>query len=263
MKLSIDASLAFSTDHPVDCLLQWEVAATPEQRIAKGVTTLPASVPVHRVAAQDGLGERFWLTAKGEVKMRYQAEVDVERPATDFDALHKAAMTDLPAETTQYLFDSRFCAAETFQTFVTDEFGHLSGGTRVKAMRDWIADHFTYAAGSSGPATTAHDSFVSRRGVCRDFAHVMTALARASGMPARYVSCYAPEVTPQDFHAVTEVWLADGEGRGGWILVDATGMADPRETAAIGIGRDAADVSFLTSFGAVEFGGHEVAVTRL
>ena len=60
---------------------------------------------------------------------------------------------------------------------------------------DWIARHFTYEQAST-TSTTALDSFVERRGVCRDYAHVMVTLARASAIPARYVSCYAPGVDP-------------------------------------------------------------------
>ncbi len=59
---------------------------------------------------------------------------------------------------------------------------------------------------------------------------MLITLARASGIPARYVSVFAPRVEPQDFHAVAEVFLADPGGQGGtWQLVDATGMADPAE----------------------------------
>ena len=39
-------------------------------------------------------------------------------------------------------------------------------------------------------------------------------------------------------------------------------MADPSETVKIGVGRDAADVSFLTSFGPSNFGDKQVTVTR-
>ncbi|MEE2794475.1 MAG: transglutaminase family protein, partial [Pseudomonadota bacterium] len=49
---------------------------------------------------------------------------------------------------------------------------------------------------------------------------------------------------------------------GTWQLVDATGMADPAETIKIGVGRDAADVSFLTSFGANDFRSSSVRVTK-
>ena len=89
-------------------------------------------------------------------------------------------------------------------------------------------------------------------------------MSRASAIPARYVACFAPDVTPQDFHAVAEVFLNDPTTPGGgtWQLVDATGMATPDEIVKIGVGRDAADVSFLTSFGMVELCEKTVQVTR-
>jgi hypothetical protein len=40
-------------------------------------------------------------------------------------------------------------------------------------------------------------------------------------------------------------------------------MADPASTVRIGVGRDAADVSFLTVFGAAEFERPEVTVREL
>lgn len=261
-RLAISAELRFSASHPVDCLLQCEAAATAVQLIDAGVTTLPASMPVKRVPAQDGVGERFWITAEGAVTITYQAEVRIDRPQIALGTMAQVAKPDLPGEAVQYLFDSRYCAAESFQAFVEDEFHGLSGGARIAAMRDWIAEHFSYAPGASGAHTTARDSFVERRGVCRDYAHVMVSFARAAGMPARYASCYAPDVVPQDFHAIAEVFLAAG-GKGRWVPVDATGMADPQVTAIIGVGRDAADVSFLTSFGPVGFSGHEVRVVRV
>ncbi|ABC62202.1 transglutaminase-like domain-containing protein [Erythrobacter litoralis] len=266
MKLSITVELQFHAAQPVDCLLQCEVAAMPEQRILSGVTRLPASIAIKRVPAQDSVGERFWITAEKDVAITYEAQVEIARSATDsarLGSLSEIHKTELPGEATQYLFDSRFCAAESFQSFVASEFAETRGGARIAAIREWIADHFSYTPGVSGPHTSARDSFVERRGVCRDYAHVMVALARASGIPARYASGYAPDVEPPDFHAVAEVFLADPQGSGGdWVPVDATGMAKPDELAIIGVGRDAADVSFLTSFGAVSFSGHNVRVER-
>jgi transglutaminase-like putative cysteine protease len=40
--------------------------------------------------------------------------------------------------------------------------------------------------------------------VCRDFAHLGIALCRALGIPARFVSAYAYQLQPPDFHAVFE-----------------------------------------------------------
>ena len=106
--------------------------------------------------------------------------------------------------------------------------------------------------------TGALDTLVSREGVCRDFAHVMIALLRASAIPARFVSVYAPGVQPQDFHAVAEIFL-DGT----WYLADATGMARPEAMAKIGVGRDAADVPFLTAYGNAEMQTQQIEVTAL
>ena len=75
----------------------------------------------------------------------------------------------------------------------------------------------------------------------------LKALARAAHIPARMASVYALGVTPMDFHAVAEVYLG-----GDWHMIDATGMSCPTETARICVGRDAADIAFLTAYREIE-----------
>ncbi len=263
MTITIETSFSFSLPSITDVLLQFEAAHIPEQRILTCNTDLSSSEHCARVPAQDDIGERIWIRAEGEFSASYRAEVQIERQLTDLAALEKLAPHDMPGEAVQYLFDSRYCAADSLQTFVQEEFSDTQGGARIAAIRDWIARKFTYTSGVSGPQTTALDSFVARQGICRDYAHVMIALARASAIPARYVACYAPGVSPPDFHAIAEVFLSDPETDSGgtWQMVDATGMADPAQTVKIGVGRDAADVSFLTSFGMTNFGDKQVTVT--
>ena len=263
MPISIDTRFSFNLPRVTDILLQFEAAAIPEQQLLSANTDLTSSEHCAWVPAQDDIGERIWIRAEGQFDVSYQAEVELKRQLADLTTLRRLAPHDMPGEAVQYLFDSRYCAADRFQTFVDEEFAGTDGGERIAAMRDWIADKFSYSPGASGPQTTALDTFIERRGICRDYAHVMVALARASTIPARYVACYAPGVEPPDFHAVAEVFLNDPETEGGgtWQLVDATGMADPAQTVKIGVGRDAADVSFLTSFGMNEFGDKRVSVT--
>lgn len=263
MPIDISARFAFSLDHARDILLQFEAAALPEQRILASDTRLPAAEHTARVAAQDTIGERIWLRTQGRCEVEYQARVEVHRILADVSSLASLQPHELPGEAVQYLLDSRYCPADRFQSFVEVEFSGLEGGARVAAMRDWIAGHFTYAAVST-TSTTAIDSFVERRGICRDYAHVLIAFARASAIPARYVSAFAPGVDPPDFHAIAEVFLADPAipGGGAWHLVDATGMADPADAVKIGVGRDAADVSFITTFGQARFEEKMVAVTK-
>ncbi len=266
MPISIQTRFAFNLPSSADVLLQFEAAAIPEQTILETHTSLSHSEHCARVRAQDDIGERIWIRAKGRFEVEYRARVDINRQLADLASLGTILPHDMPGEAVQYLFDSRYCPADRFQSFVEREFTGTSGGSRVAAIRDWIAHHFDYVPGSSGPATDAADSFIARCGICRDYAHLLVTLARASTIPARYVACYAPGVEPPDFHAVAEVFLDDpdspNESRGTWQLVDATGMAEAAETVKIGVGRDAADVSFLTSFGLNEFQSSSITVAR-
>lgn len=264
MTIAIETRFDFTLDRPTDVLLQFEAAAIPEQRVLSCETRLSDSQHCARVAAQDAIGERIWIRAEGRFEARYSAEVALDRLTADLPALRRLPPHELPGEAVQYLFDSRYCPADRFQAFIEAEFGGCDGGERIAAMREWIAGNFAYEPGSSSATTTALDSFIERRGICRDYAHVMITMARASGIPARFVSCYAPDVSPPDFHAVAEVFLEDRTtpGGGAWHVVDPTGMANPAETVKIGVGRDAADVSFLTSFGPSHFGDKTVSVER-
>jgi len=263
MPIAISAAFDFTLDQPTDLILQFEAAAIPEQTILSANTTMTCGPEHARVPAHDGVGERVLVHAEGRFEVAYEALVEVNRLSPELGGLAQLSPHELPGETLDYLLDSTYCPADRLQSFVQDEFGALSGGDRVVAMRDWIANTFTYAQAST-TSTTALDSFVERRGVCRDYAHVLITLARASTIPARYVSCFAPGVDPPDFHALAEVFLADDTtpGGGAWFVVDATGMASPQDMVKIGVGRDAADVSFLTSFGVAHFGNKTVTVTR-
>ena len=264
MPIDIHARFAFTLEEPTDLLLQFEAAKIPEQTIMDSETTLSDAIHNARVPAQDSIGERIWIRAQGPYQVDYRATVSVERIVPDLGQLQAVDPHDLPGEAVEYLFDSRYCQADRIQNYVSDRFGDLSGGAKIVAMCDWIGENFTYTPGASDASTTALDSFVERRGICRDYAHVLITFARASTIPARYVSCYAPGVSPPDFHAVAEVFLKDPsvDGGGAWYIVDATGMADPAQTVKIGIGRDAADVSFLTSFGLSQFESSSVEVSQ-
>ena len=256
MELNIDVALAYDLPDPTDLLLQVELARMAGQLVNEDSLSTTPVEGFARIAGESALGVRAWMRAKGRLDVTYVAKVSVTRPDPDFAALQASPPRTMTAEATSFLMPSRYCPADEFQAFVAAEFEGLEGGRLVTAMRDWIEGAFSYVPGSSGPSTTARETFVQRQGVCRDYAHVMIAFARAAGLPARIVSAYAPRVDPPDFHAVAEIWLA-----GAWHLVDATGMATASELAVVGVGRDAADVSFLTSFGVAEMVSQSVEVT--
>ncbi|MFO6465704.1 transglutaminase-like domain-containing protein [Jannaschia sp. KMU-145] len=257
MTLKIDARLAYDLAQPTDLLLQVELARIAGQEIREdSLSTTPVEDFV-RIPAEAALGTRAWMQADGQFQMTYLATVEITRPDPAFAQLQAPPPRALTGEATSFLMPSRYCPSDEFEAFVADEFGGLTGGPLIAALSDWVQETFTYTPGASTSATTARESFVQRRGVCRDYAHVLVALARAGGVPARVASAYAPDVDPPDFHMVAEVWLEDA-----WHLVDATGMSTASELALIGVGRDAADVSFLTSYGLAELVSQSVEVTR-
>ncbi|MBA3942406.1 MAG: transglutaminase [Sphingopyxis sp.] len=255
MKLKISASLNYRLSEPVDLMLQIEAANGGGQHLLDASLDLGTPEFVSRVPAADGICEPIWLRAKDRLRAEYRALVAVDRPDADLVSLAEVPLHRLPAEAVPYLNESRYCPSNKFHAFVDRRFGELEGGAKIARMRDWIESRFTYVWGSSDAETGALDSFVERRGVCRDYAHVMIALARAAHIPARMASVYALGVKPQDFHAVAEVYLA-----GGWHMVDATGMTRPSESARICVGRDAADIAFLTAYREIGLVGQSVTV---
>lgn len=257
MLIDIAVHLDYALAQRTDMLLQCEAAATDTQAIINASTSFSDHLAMARVAAEDAIGERIWLTMDDVLRCDYTATVDVQRPLVDLAALTASPLHQLSFDVVKYLLPSRYCHADDFVNFVDFEFAGLEGGARVAAMAKWIEERFAYEPGTTTAATTDVDTFTQRQGVCRDFAHVLVSLCRASAIPARYISCFAPDVQPQDFHAAVEVYLA-----GGWHLVDPTGMAAPETTVCIGVGRDAADVSFLTSFQFVYLNTQSVQVSR-
>ena len=147
---------------------------------------------------------------------------------------------DLEALT--YLRQSRYCPSDELLGFARAELGHLvEDEDRATAVAEWAFEHLSYESGTSGPLDTAIDTLVSRRGVCRDFAHLTVAFCRALEIPARLAAVYAPGLSPMDFHAVVEARVA-----GRWVVVDPTRLAPRTSLVRIATGRDAADTAFVT-----------------
>lgn len=187
----------------------------------------------------------------GDFELRYEATVDIAHFVASPDSIAEVSIADLPPETLPYIYPSRYCQSDRLQQMARDEFGTMTPGYgRVRAIRDWVQQRTKFQSGSSNPTTSAIDTLSDRAGVCRDFAHLMIAICRALNIPARFVTGIDygadPIYGPPDFHAYVEAFLG-----GRWYLFDPTGMAVPMGLIRLGTGRDAADVSFATIFGAV------------
>ncbi len=118
--------------------------------------------------------------------------------------------------------------------------------TFLRELNTAIYEWFEYA-----PKTTRVDSPIdlaieARKGVCQDFAHIMTALVRQVKIPCRYVSGY---MYPRSEHrdrspeGATHAWVEAMLPRLGWVGFDPTNnvLAGDRHIRTA-IGRDYADV---------------------
>lgn len=109
-----------------------------------------------------------------------------------------------------------------------------------------------HAAFAYMPKSTAVDSPIdialeSRRGVCQDISHVMIALLRRVGIPARYVSGYIvqdPEKKKeQELASASHAWVEAFLPSTGWVGLDPTNSSLVSVNhIRIAVGRDYADV---------------------
>src|SRR6056297_2432021 len=264
MRIHIDVEMRYRFTRPNTVLLALETAEAAGQEIVSADLAL-GDADVHRIIGDSGIGQRIWARITGtEMNLTYRALVDVTRPNLSLDGFDAVPVHLLHGEVVPYLRASRYCHSDKFVTFVDRRFGHLSGGRKIGAIRDWIEAELTYVPGSSDADTNVLETFAGRQGVCRDYAHLMCSMVRAAQIPAtmragiyahlmcsmvraaqipaRLVAAYSPDIVPPDFHALAEVWL-DGQ----WHLVDATGMCCADSLAVIAVGRDAYDIAFMES----------------
>lgn len=124
----------------------------------------------------------------------------------------------------------------------------------LHALSGLIRDRIAYETGRTHAATTAEEAVQHGYGVCQDHAHIFIGAARASGIPARYVSGYLmmdDRIEQEATHAWAEAHV---EGLG-WVGFDVSNgiCPDPRYVR-VATGSDYRDAAPITgiSIGAAE-----------
>ena len=108
-----------------------------------------------------------------------------------------------------------------------------------------ISRDFLYDSSATNVYTAVEEVLQLKAGVCQDFAHLFIAVARALGVPARYVSGYiyvpgAGGVTEGASHAWAEAWVPGT----GWVGYDATHPVRAGENhVRVALGRDYSDAA--------------------
>lgn len=124
------------------------------------------------------------------------------------------------------------------------------------AITEWVHATMRYGFGVTQVSTGAAEALAGGTGVCQDYAHIMLALCRLCGLPARYVSGHL--LGEGGTHAWVEVLLADG----GAPSVTVAHAFDPTHGCAAGpgyltvaVGRDYRDVAPTSGCYRSGFGG--------
>lgn len=93
----------------------------------------------------------------------------------------------------------------------------------VEALSAWIDAEMTFG-GIMDTARSSTQILDSRRGVCRDYAALYTALARSLGIPSRLCTGLVYSQDGFYFHTWAESWLGE---KAGWVPVDPTRSGRP------------------------------------
>jgi transglutaminase-like putative cysteine protease len=131
----------------------------------------------------------------------------------------------------------------------------------AEAVSAWVYGVMGYGHGSTDVRTTAAEALQIGRGLCQDYAHIMLAVCRAAGLPARYVSGHM--LGEGGSHAWVEVLLWDGYVGYRAMAFDPTNHR--RTTPAyitVAVGRDYRDVAPTTGSFIAPHTGHLTTTKR-
>ncbi len=238
---------------------------TPVNRPGQRVQVSSLSIepePESRREGQDFFGNRLtWVAleeAHATLTVKVSARVAVDAfvvPASASTHTWEAVQEEVfasadigPMAPAHFLFPSRMVSLDpeirdyTRQSFPAGR-SILEAATELTHR---IKTDMTYEVGATTVTTTPPMSFALRRGVCQDFAHIMTALVRHVRIPCRYVSGYVyprairPDRSPE---GATHAWIEALLPGLGWVGLDPTNdLLVGERHIRTAIGRDYADV---------------------
>lgn len=244
MLLTVDHVTRYRYDRPVRAVMQSH-RLTPSvfdgQRVRDWAVTVTDGIAGG--SFRDGAGDRVqgW-TVKGpvsEIEVRVTGTVET----VDLAGVLRGHREIVPPEV--YLVDTLPTRADAalgaLSLAQAGEDGALAVAHRLAAA---VADAIAYRPGATHAHTTAAEALALGEGVCQDHAHALIAVARAAGLPARYVSGYlfadADGVAHEAAHAWAEVHVAGL----GWVGFDPANRCCPDDRyIRLGSGLDAQDAA--------------------
>lgn len=248
MRLNAGCDITLEAPHPCPAVGMLRPRSGPAQWLASESYLFEPHVhTTEYVDAYGNLCQRFTVP-QGRLRVRVEAVVETEDAIATDPAAPAVPVGEMPDEVLQFLLQSRYCPSDKMEGRADDIVrGHAPGYAQVEAIRAWIHESIRYEYGVSNASTDALDTLDLGAGVCRDYSHVGIALCRSLHIPARMVVGYLHELDPMDLHAWFEAYVG-----GRWYAFDATQDRPRGNRIVMAYGRDAADVAFISNYGALE-----------
>ena len=204
---------------------------TPAQIVTQWHVDAPGKLDSSRDAYGNTLLTLVLTKPHREIRLRVRGEVET-LPLAD----GRLPDGEGPVPAWYFTLPTRLTEADDALNDLAGSLAPLDSTAAVLDAAALVTDRVRYGRGVTDVTHSAADALALGSGVCQDHAHVMLALCRARGVPARYVSGYldpgdAPDVAS---HAWVDVWLD-----GGWVTVDVTHACFASEKyCRIAVGRD-------------------------
>lgn len=213
------ATLQAYTDHFGNAVYHFCVPGTHSDLVIEADATVEVSP---QMAPPEWIGTDAWEKLEAP-----QVQAD------NFDMLRQTALT---------------ASGPDLEAFVAGR-GLVKGSDPMTAMRRLsraIYEGFDYVPSITDVDSPIQVALKAHKGVCQDFSHIMLAVARSWGIPARYVSGYLftkRETGDRSDPDATHAWVEALMPGVGWVGFDPTNntMAGERHIR-VGIGRDYRDV---------------------
>lgn len=251
MRLTIRHETTYRYDVPVRYTIQ-QLRLTPTASGVQRIVQWRLSAPGKLTPARDAFGndmhtlvlhqphDEIHLLAEGEVETTPLMDGQLGETGHAVPVLCFASPTPLTGR------------SDGIDALAADA-GVATAG-ELLALAATICEQVDYESGITAVTSTAAQALVLGRGVCQDHAHLMLAVCRARGVPARYVSGY---IDPGDVpHAASHAWVDVWVDGAGWVSIDVTHACFASGNyCRLAVGRDyesAAPVRGIRSGGATE-----------
>jgi len=170
--------------------------------------------------------------------IEFVAEVSVERRAEEPNRLQDGWLSEAYLLEPSVLTEPDYRIMRAADDLATSAKYGLPLADRIN---DWVYQSMTYRYGVTAVRTTAAEALEIGAGVCQDYAHVMLALCRACGLPARYVSGHL--LGQGGTHAWVEVIVPRADHAEAVAFDPCNGRRTDGGYVTVATGRDYSDVA--------------------